>query len=45
MINEIKSVATMFFEGVGLPKLSVNDSFDRLVIDTHNELSKEYPGV
>ena len=35
-INEIKSVATMFFEGVGLPKLSVNDSFDRLVIDTHN---------
>ena len=28
-INEIKSVATMFFEGVGLPKLSVNDSFDR----------------
>ena len=42
-INEIKSVATMFFEGVGLPKLSVNDSFDRLVIDTHNELSKEYP--
>lgn len=41
--NEIRDIANIFLRGVGLPVLSDNDAFDRLVKDIHNELSREFP--
>lgn len=41
--NEIKDISNIFLQGVGLPELSDNNAFDKLVKDIHNELSREFP--